>query len=41
MAEARYRVSIEADGYAPVELEADCSERDVVFDDVLVVRADA
>ncbi len=40
LAEARYRVSIEADGYVPVELEADCTERDVVFDDVLVVRAD-
>lgn len=36
--EARYRVSIEAAGYEPVELVADCTERDVVFDDVLLKR---
>ena len=35
---ARYRVQIHAQGYEPVELFADCTEADVVFDDVLVVR---
>ena len=35
---ARYRVRIHAQGYEPVELFADCTEADVVFDDVLVVR---
>lgn len=32
-----YTVTIEADGYETVELEADCTDGDVVFDDVLVV----
>ena len=31
-----YRVRIEADGFAPIELEADCTHADVVLDDVLV-----
>lgn len=35
---ARYRVRIEACGYEPVDLEADCTQSDAVFDDVLVVR---
>ena len=35
--EMRYRLRIEAQGFAPIELEADCSERDVVFDDIFVV----
>ena len=33
---ARYRVRIEASGYDPIDLEADCRERDVVFDDIFV-----
>ena len=33
---ARYNVRIEAPGYEPVELVADCTEADVVFDDVFV-----
>lgn len=32
----RYRVRIEADGYDPVELDADCTDEDVVLDDVFV-----
>ena len=35
----RYLVRIEAHGYAPVELDADCAELDVVFDDVFVTAA--
>ena len=35
----RYLVRIEAHGYAPVELVADCTELDVVFDDVFVTAA--
>lgn len=38
---ARYRVRIEAVGYPPVGLEADCTERDVVFDDILIDRQGA
>lgn len=34
---ARYRVRIEAPGYAPVNLEADCTQADAVFEDVFVV----
>lgn len=34
--QARYRVLVEAQGYEPVELEADCTERDVVFDDLFM-----
>ena len=33
---ARYRVRIEADGYEPINLEADCTEKDVVFDDIFM-----
>jgi Fe-S-cluster-containing dehydrogenase component len=36
--QARYLVHIHARGYEPVELVADCTQADVVFDDVLVVR---
>ena len=36
--QARYSVRIEAPGYEPVDLEADCRERDVVFDDVFVKK---
>ena len=32
----RYAVRIEADGFAPIEFEADCADADVVLDDVLV-----
>lgn len=32
-----YTVMIEADGYETVELEANCTDGDVVFDDVLVI----
>ena len=35
---ARYRVRIEATGYKPIELEADCTEQDVVFDDIFATR---
>ena len=31
-----YHVTIEAEGYGPVQLEADCNERDEVFDDIVV-----
>ena len=34
-----YHVNIEAEGYKPVELDADCTDKDVVFDDILVERA--
>jgi hypothetical protein len=33
-----YRVRIEACGYEPVELEADCTQSDVVFDDIFATR---
>lgn len=33
----RYHVTVEADGYRTVELDADCTDKDVVFDDILVV----
>lgn len=33
---ARYTVRIEAPGFPPVELAADCTQADVVFDDVLI-----
>ena len=36
---ARYRVRIRAEGYEPIELEADCTARDVVFDDIFVSKA--
>ena len=36
--QTRYSVRIEAPGYEPVDLEADCRERDVVFDDVFVKK---
>lgn len=32
----KYTVRVEADGYAPIEIKADCTERDVVLDDILV-----
>lgn len=35
---ARYGVRIEAQGYKPVDLVADCTDVDVVFDDVFLVR---
>jgi Fe-S-cluster-containing dehydrogenase component len=31
-----YHVTIEALGYSPIKLKADCTERDVVFDDIFV-----
>jgi len=34
----QYHVRINAEGYEPVELVADCRERDVVFDDIFVKR---
>lgn len=34
--EERYHVVIEADGYPAIELDADCTDEDVVFDDILV-----
>lgn len=36
LAAARYQVHIEADGIDPVDLVADCTEEDVVFDDIFV-----
>lgn len=35
---AMYHVHIEADGYEPIDLEADCRNEDVVFDDLFVTR---
>lgn len=34
--ESHYRVRIKADGFGPIELAADCTDKDVVFDDVFV-----
>lgn len=35
-AEERYAVEIRVPGFDPIVLEADCTKKDVVFDDVLI-----